>query len=192
MTPVGVLALQGDVAEHIAMLEASGCRPLQVKTAIDLEGVSALLIPGGESTTMLKLIDRTDLRDPLRKRIAGGMPVFGTCAGAILLASRVSDGEPPLGLLDVDIERNALGRQAESFEADVAIPALSSTLRVAFIRAPLIKRVGPDVEVLASFEGMPVLVQSDNILAATFHPETHGDDSLHRYFVERSCPGEAS
>jgi len=154
---------------------------------LDLEGCDALVIPGGESTTMLKLIDRVDLREPLIKRIKSGMPAFGTCAGTIVLANRVTDGEVPLGLLPVEIQRNAYGRQTESFEADIDVPILGSTLCGVFIRAPVIRSVEDGVEVLATWEGHPVLVQSGRVLAATFHPELAGEPGLHRYFVEQVC-----
>lgn len=184
---IGVLALQGDFAEHLSVLEACGCEAFRVRTPLDLDGASALVVPGGESTTMLKLIDRADLRDPLRKRIVSGMPVFGTCAGAIVLADKVSDGEPPLGVLPAEIERNALGRQIDSFETDIAVPRLAATLRAVFIRAPVIRSARPDVEVLAELDGKPVLLQSGNILVSTFHTEIAAESRLHRYFVEQVC-----
>lgn len=184
---VGVLALQGDFAEHVAVLEKCGYKGFEVRTVLDLEGASALIIPGGESTTILKLIDRADLRDPLRKRVRAGMPVFGTCAGSIVLAEKVSDGESPLGLLPAEIRRNAFGRQINSFEADIEVPKLRTSVRAAFIRAPIIQSVGPGVETLASFGGRPVLVQAGSRLACTFHTETSGETALHRYFVEQVC-----
>ncbi len=164
----------------------------KVRTTLDLEAASALVIPGGESTTMLKLIDRADLRDPLRKRIMSGMPVFGTCAGAIVLAEEVSDGEPPLGVLHAEIERNALGRQADSFEADIDVPKLGATVRGAFIRAPVIRSLGSDVEVLATLDGRPVLVESGRLLVSTFHTEISAEPALHRYFAEQLCGGRSS
>ncbi|MGI8425077.1 MAG: pyridoxal 5'-phosphate synthase glutaminase subunit PdxT [Actinomycetota bacterium] len=188
---VGVLALQGDFADHLDVLGSCGYRKRAVRTAFDLESCDALIIPGGESTTMLKLIDRVDLREPLTKRINAGMPAFGTCAGAIVLAGRVSDGEAPLGVLPIEIQRNAYGRQAESFEADIDVPHLGYTVRGVFIRAPVISSVGDGAEVLANLAGHPVLVQSDRVLAATFHPELVGEVGLHRYFVEEVCVGEA-
>lgn len=189
---IGILALQGDFAEHASVLESCGHLAFQVRTTLDLEVASALIIPGGESTTILKLIDRADLRDPLRKRIFSGMPVFGTCAGAIVLADEVSDGEKPLGVLQAEIERNALGRQAESFEADVEIPRLGATVRGAFIRAPVIRSFGPRIEVLATLHDRPVVLQSGNVLVSTFHPETVGDSALHRYFADKLCRGSSA
>lgn len=184
---IGVLALQGDFAEHLAVLDACGHNGFEVRTALDLDGASALIIPGGESTAILKLLDRADLRDPLRKRIAAGMPVFGTCAGAIVLAGQVSDGEPPLGVLHAEIERNALGRQVDSFEADIDIPRLRTSIRALFIRAPVIKSAGTGVEILAALDGHPVLIEDGNLLVSTFHTETLGEPALHKYFVEHVC-----
>ncbi len=179
----GVLALQGDVAEHRRALAACGAAPLEVRTREDLEAVDALVIPGGESTTMLKLIDRYELRDPLVKRIEAGMPTFGICAGAILLASRTSDGEPPLGVLDLTVHRNAYGRQRESFEAEVDMAGVGVVPAV-FIRAPVFEEPGPGLEVLATWAGCPVAVRSGNVLAIAFHPELAGTLALHRYFLE--------
>jgi len=187
---VGVLALQGDFAEHLDVLGSCGYRKSAVRTALDLECCDALIIPGGESTTMLKLIDRVDLREPLTKRVNAGMPAFGTCAGAIVLARHVSDGEAPLGVLPIEIQRNAYGRQAESFETDIDVPHLGCTVRGVFIRAPVISLVEDGTEVLANVAGHPVLVQSGKVLAATFHPELVGEVGLHRYFVEEVCAGQ--
>jgi len=179
----GVLALQGDFAEHRRALEACGASSVEVRTLEDLEGVDALVIPGGESTTMLKLIDRYDLRDPLLKRIEAGMPVFGTCAGAIVLAAWTSDGEPPLGVLDIGVRRNAYGRQRESFEAEVEVAGVGVVPAV-FIRAPVFEAPGPGVEVLGTWAEHPVAVRSGNLLAIAFHPELAGTLSMHRYFLE--------
>ncbi|HEX2179563.1 MAG TPA: pyridoxal 5'-phosphate synthase glutaminase subunit PdxT [Actinomycetota bacterium] len=186
---IGVLALQGDFAEHLAVLQECGYRGFPVRSSLDLDRADALILPGGESTTMLKLIDRYEMRDALVKRIQGGMPVFGTCAGAIVLADRVSDGEPTLGVWDLDVERNAYGRQAESFEADLAVEGLDAPVRGIFIRAPIIADSG-DAAVMASYEGRPVLVRKDNLLAATFHPELAGEYRIHRWFVENLCAGK--
>jgi pyridoxal 5'-phosphate synthase pdxT subunit len=183
---IGVLALQGDFAEHLSVLTSCGYRSTEVRSAEDLEVVDALIIPGGESTTQLKLIDRYDLRDPLRKRTSGGMPVFGTCAGAIVLAQESSDGEPPLGVAPFRIIRNAYGRQVDSFEADIDVPRLGGTVRGVFIRAPIIEDSGSG-EVLAGWAGRPVLVQLDNVLVSTFHPELVQEPRIHRYFVEELC-----
>lgn len=186
---IGVLALQGDFAEHLAILQACGYRGFPVRSTLDLDRADALILPGGESTTMLKLIDRYEMRDALVKRMQGGMPVFGTCAGAIVLADRVSDGEQTLGVWDLRVERNAYGRQAESFEADLAVDGLDAPVRGIFIRAPIIADPG-DAAVMASYEGRPVLVREDNLLAATFHPELAGESRIHRWFVENLCAGK--
>ena len=183
---VGVLALQGDFAEHLAVLRSCGYPGSEVRSTEDLEDVDALIIPGGESTTILKLIDRFEMRDALKKRISSGMPVFGTCAGAIVLAQEVSDGEPPLGVAPVRIERNAYGRQRNSFEADLEIPELGGAVRGVFIRAPVITDPG-DAYVMGSWAGRPVLVRSGNLLLSTFHPELAGEKRVHRYFVEQIC-----
>lgn len=182
---VGVLVLQGDFAEHLKILERCGYRAVGVRSKQDLESVNALIIPGGESTTILKLIDRLGLRDPLTKKITDGMPVFGTCAGAIVLAQRVSDGEPPLGLLDVTITRNAYGRQVDSFEADLDVEGFEEPVKGVFIRAPVIDEVGAEVDVMASWGDRPVLVKSNNLLASTFHPELAGEHRIHKHFVEQ-------
>ncbi|HVL50151.1 MAG TPA: pyridoxal 5'-phosphate synthase glutaminase subunit PdxT [Actinomycetota bacterium] len=186
---IGVLALQGDFAEHLSVLESLGYRGRTVRSCLDLAEVDALVIPGGESTTMLKLVDRYDLRDSLVKRVHGGMPVFGTCAGAIILADRVSDGEPSLGVWHLQVERNAYGRQAESFEADIPVHGLDTPVRGIFIRAPIITDAGTST-VMATWEGRPVLVRRDNLLAATFHPELAGEPRIHRWFVENLCAEE--
>ncbi|MGH2767916.1 MAG: pyridoxal 5'-phosphate synthase glutaminase subunit PdxT [Actinomycetota bacterium] len=181
---VGVLALQGDFAAHLAALESCGCEALEVRSAPEVEAVDALIIPGGESTTILKLIDRFELRDLLIKRIGGGLAVFGTCAGAILLSHEASDGEPPLGVLDLTVERNAYGRQVESFETGLEVKGLG-TVRAVFIRAPVFVSVGAAVEVLATWAERPVLVREGKLLASAFHPELTGDLRIHRYFLEK-------
>ena len=186
---IGVLALQGDFADHLAVLQACGYRGFPVRSCMDLEAADALILPGGESTTMLKLIDRYEMRDALVKRMQGGMPVFGTCAGAIVLADRVSDGEKTLGVWDLQVERNAYGRQVESFEADVAVDGMDAPVRGIFIRAPVITDAG-DATVMASYRDRPVLVRKDNLLAATFHPELAGETRIHRWFVENLCAGK--
>lgn len=182
---IGVLALQGDFAEHLKILEGCGYRVAVVRSKQDLESVNALIFPGGESTTILKLIDRLGLRDALTKKIADGMPAFGTCAGAIVLAQRVSDGEEPLGLLDVTITRNAYGRQVDSFEADLDVEGFEEPVKGVFIRAPVIDEVGAEVETMASWGDRPVLVRANNLLASTFHPELAGEHRIHKYFVEQ-------
>lgn len=192
MIKAGVLAIQGDVREHKLMLERAGSTATEVRHRHELDSVDALVIPGGESTTIGKLLDRFDLLEPLRARVAVGMPVFGTCAGLILLADDVvGRDEAPhrIGGLDVTVRRNAYGRQVDSFEAEVPVEMLGGAVRAAFIRAPVIERVGTDVEVLASWEGSPVLVRSGNIVASTFHPEVTGDHRLHKLMVEMSGEG---
>ena len=179
----GVLALQGDFAEHRRALEACGTDASEVRTAADLERIDALIIPGGESTTILKLIDRYELREPLVKHIEAGLPVFGTCAGAIVLASKSSDGELPLGVLDVAVRRNAYGRQRESFEAEVEVAGVG-TVPAMFIRAPVFEDPGEALEVLATWDGRPIAVRSGGVLAIAFHPELAGTLAMHRFFLE--------
>ena len=182
----GVLALQGDFREHAAVLTDLGATPVLVRTPEELASVDCLSIPGGESTTMAKLARAHGLVEPLRERARNGMPVFGTCAGMILMATEVEDGEPLLSLLDIRVVRNAYGRQVDSFEADVDAPEVSDEpLRAVFIRAPVVHSVGEGVEVLAELRGTPILVERDNLLAATFHPELAGDGRLHRRMLER-------
>jgi 5'-phosphate synthase pdxT subunit len=185
---VGILALQGDVAEHRRVLRACGVEPVEVRSVAELDAAGALVIPGGESTTMLKLIDRYDLRDGLVKRIEAGLPVLGTCAGAIVLARRVSDGEPPLGVLDLTVTRNAYGSQRESFETEVELQGIG-TVPAAFIRAPSFEEPGPGVEVLGRLNGRPVAVRAGAILALSFHPEIAGSTAVHRYFLETIVSG---
>ena len=182
---VGVLALQGDFREHLATLAALGAEGIEVRTPDQLEAVDALVIPGGESTTIGKLAVRFGLMEPLRRRIEEGMPVYGTCAGMILLARDVTDGEQPLvGALDVVVERNAFGRQNESFEEELAIDGLEEPLRAVFIRAPWVAKVGEGVEVLASVDDHPVVVRQGHILASSFHPELTGDHRLHQMLLD--------
>jgi 5'-phosphate synthase pdxT subunit len=192
---VGVLALQGDVLEHLRMLRAAGARAVPVKRASQLAELDGLVIPGGESTTIGRLAELYGLADPVRARIEEGLPVFGTCAGAILLAAEAlsAEGEPStqplLGGMDTVVRRNAFGRQVASFEADVEVEGLAGgPVHVAFIRAPWIERAGPQVDVLAQVEtpaGAKVVVaRQGRILASAFHPELTGDGRLHRLFVE--------
>lgn len=183
---VGVLALQGDFAEHLAAFRQLGLESQHLRHADELDAIDALVIPGGESTTILKLLDRFELRDRLSRRIEEGMAVFGTCAGAIVLAADSSDGEKPMGLLDIGVDRNAYGPQTESFQCRLEVEGVGE-IDADFIRAPVIVRVGAEVAVLASLEGAPVLVRQDNILASTFHTEVAGDLALHRYFLEEVC-----
>ncbi len=184
MTRIGVLALQGDVAEHMRMVEAAGAEAVEVRTVPALETVEGLIIPGGESPTIGKLLTRTGLHEAIPARVRAGMPVYGTCAGMILLASEASGGEPPLlRLMDIAVARNAYGRQRESFEAWITAPTIDpEPFRIAFIRAPIVTRVGRGVQVLARYDGDPVLVQQGGLLVSSFHPEITGYPGLHRYF----------
>lgn len=183
---VGILALQGDVAEHAAVIRTCGAEAVEVRTPDELRTVNALIMPGGESTTIGMLMERYGLHEAIRARAQEGMPLLGTCAGAILLARQAAGGSPPLlGLMDIAVARNAYGRQRESFEADLNIPAISAApVRVAFIRAPAIEEVGNGVEVLATYGGRPVLVRQGRLLAATFHPEVLRETALHRYLFQ--------
>lgn len=182
---VGVLSLQGDFREHLAALTALGAEGKEVRTSADLDAVEALIIPGGESTTIGKLAVRFGMMDPLRQRIEDGMPVYGTCAGMILLAREVTEGEQPLlGTLDVVVERNAFGRQNESFEEELSIEGLDQPFRAVFIRAPWVAKVGDGVEVLASVDDHPVMVRQGRILATSFHPELTGDNRLHQMLLD--------
>lgn len=167
------------------MLAECGATPVLVRTPEDLAGVSSLCIPGGESTTIGKLARDHGLVDPIRDRAAEGMPIFGTCAGMIVLARRVEGGEPVLSLLDVTVQRNAYGRQADSFEADVEVRGIGP-VRAVFIRAPQVESVGTDVEVLAEHGGAPVVVRQGRIIGAAFHPEMAGDPRLHEYLLSLS------
>jgi 5'-phosphate synthase pdxT subunit len=183
---IGVLALQGDVAQHLRALEEAGARPLPVKTLEALGNVRGLVIPGGESSTVGMLLARFGLMDPLRERVAAGMPLFGTCTGLILMAKEIEgSSQPRLGCMDVTVRRNAYGRQVDSFETDVSVPALGlEPVRAVFIRAPQVTRVAPDVEVLAETEDGPLLVRQGGLLGATFHPELTDDRRIHAFFVE--------
>ncbi len=189
---IGVLALQGDFREHRQVLSRLGVEAPEVRRLADLDGLDGLIIPGGESTTIGKLLALEGMLEPLRARIAQGFPVYGTCAGMILLAREVlgralleGEPQPTLGLLDIAVQRNAFGRQVDSFEADLAIPVLGERpFRAVFIRAPRIVRVGPAVEVLATLpDGEPVAVRQDQILATAFHPELTDDPRVHQYFL---------
>ncbi len=187
---VGVLALQGDFALHAASLARLGRSVREVRSESELDGLNRLIIPGGESATMLKLMERTGLDRAVAGFHEQGGTLFGTCAGLILLARQVTGPEQPsLGLLDVDVERNAYGRQNESFETDLSWNGQESSFRGVFIRAPRISRIGDAVTVLARVDGDPVLVRGERILAASFHPELTPDDRLHRYFIEE-IPGK--
>jgi 5'-phosphate synthase pdxT subunit len=182
----GVLALQGDFREHAAVLTDLGATAVLVRSPDELAAVDCLAIPGGESTTMAKLAAAHGLVEPLRERADSGMPLFGTCAGMILMATEVGGGEPVLSLLDIRVARNAYGRQVDSFEADVDAPGVSADpVRAVFIRAPVVESVGVGVEVLAELRGTPVLVEQGNLLAASFHPELAGEGRLHQRMLER-------
>jgi len=185
---VGVRALQGDVREHSRALDALGADVVEVRTLGDLSAVDALVLPGGESTTIAKLLDFSGLFGPVAERLDAGMPALGTCAGMILLASEVLDGRPDqrsFGAIELAVRRNAFGSQVDSFEVDLAIAGMAGGPYPAiFIRAPYVERVGDDVEVLAEVDGHPVLCRSGPIMVATFHPELAGDLRLHQLFME--------
>ena len=196
---IGVLAVQGDFAEHIAMLRAIGVEPVEVRLPADLDGLSGLCLPGGESTTMRKLIDRWGLRAPLLAFAATGAPLFGTCAGMIVLSREIADGdEPILPLLDVTVRRNAFGRQLDSFESDLTVPIVGDQpVHAVFIRAPIIERAGPGVDVLARLDdGRIVAVRERNVVATAFHPELAGEPRFHRLIAtmaaEHADPAEGS
>jgi 5'-phosphate synthase pdxT subunit len=181
----GVLALQGDFREHANVLALSGATPVEIRTAEELDHVDCLVIPGGESTTIGKLARRYDLVEPIRARAANGMPILGTCAGMIVLAQRVEGGEPLFGLMDIGVARNGYGRQIDSFEADLRVEGVDHAVRGVFIRAPRTIDIGPGVRVLARFEGDPVVLEQDNLLVASFHPELVGETGLHRYLLKK-------
>jgi 5'-phosphate synthase pdxT subunit len=192
-TLVGVLALQGDFREHEQVLQACGVSTRRVRTVEELEGIDALVLPGGESTTMSNLALRWGLMEPLRALVRGGLPAYGSCAGMIMLADRIEGGRPDqetIGGLDVTVRRNAFGRQVDSFEADLDMPVLGERpVHAVFIRAPWVEQVGPDVEVLGTVAAGPaagkiVAVRQGNLLATSFHPELTGDTRVHAYFVE--------
>jgi pyridoxal 5'-phosphate synthase pdxT subunit len=188
---IGVLSLQGAAAPHVAMLARLGVPATAVRTPSEFGGVDALVLPGGESTTMSMLLDSAGLTDTLADRLADGLPVFGTCAGMILLAGKVLDGrddQRSFGVLDIDVRRNGYGRQVDSFEADLEVPALADDagdrpFHAVFIRAPLAERVGPAVEVLAEVGGRAVLCRQGPVLVASFHPELSDDPRIHEFFL---------
>ncbi len=198
-SPVGVLAFQGDFQKHLELLSAMGRRAVAVRSPEDIATLAALIIPGGESTTIGMLMDRFGLIEPVRDRAGDGMPVLGTCAGAILLAGEIDGSDQPrIGIMDIGVRRNAYGRQIESFEADIELrePAnrgsaadgaeQPDSIRAVFIRAPIITRVGSGVDVLARFEDDPVVVREGNLMAATFHPELSGETAVHRLFLRHA------
>jgi 5'-phosphate synthase pdxT subunit len=197
---IGVLALQGDVREHLRMLTTAGATALTVRRREELDRVDGLILPGGESTTMHKLAVAFELFEPLRERIRNGMPAFGTCAGMIMLADRIEGGiagQETLGGLDITVRRNAFGRQVDSFEADLDFAAFDSPFHAVLIRAPWVEKVGDGVEVLARIEagadaGRIVAVRQGPVLATSFHPEISGDDRLHRLFVGLASAEQSS
>ena len=190
---IGVLALQGDVREHLAMLERAGARAVKVRRPEELAHVDGIVMPGGESTTMHKLARAFDLFEPLRDALRGGMPAFGTCAGMILLADRIEGGtadQETFGGLDVVVRRNAFGRQVDSFEAELAVTGFDAPFHAMFIRAPWVEKVGHDVQVVATVAageamGRIVAVRQGHLLATSFHPEITGDHRFHQLFVEQ-------
>jgi pyridoxal 5'-phosphate synthase pdxT subunit len=187
---IGVLALQGDVTEHVAALERLGAEVQLVRLPADLDAIDAIVIPGGESTTLMMLIDSAGLRSPLGDRLGAGMPALGTCAGMILLSNEVLDGRPdqqPFGAIDISVRRNAFGRQTESFEADIDVHHFETPMHAVFIRAPAIERLGSGVEQLASVEVegemRVVCAREGGVTVASFHPELAGDDRLHQLLL---------
>ena len=196
---IGVLAVQGAFAEHIAILRQIGVDAVAVRLPEDLDGLAGLIIPGGESTAMRKLIDNWGLRQPILDMARKGAPIFGTCAGMILLSTDISDGDAPVfPLLDISVKRNAFGRQLESFESELNVPVLGDRpVHAIFIRAPIVERVGDDVDVLAELEdGRIVAVRKGNVIATAFHPELAGETRFHRLVATMAAefaePGEGS
>ena len=198
---VGVLSLQGDVREHVSALIACGIDPIEVRRESELAEVDALVLPGGESTTIAQLSEIFGIFEPIKQRIAAGMPVYGSCAGMILLADQILDakqGQKTFGGLDITVRRNAFGRQVDSFETDLKFKGITDpAIRAVFIRAPWVESVGSSVEVLAevideSGTKHPVAVRSGNLLATSFHPELTGDNRVHKFFVENICRQLAS
>jgi 5'-phosphate synthase pdxT subunit len=187
---IGVLALQGDTREHLTALAEAGAEPVPVRRRSELEAVDGLVIPGGESTTMSHLLVELDLLEPLRGRLAEGLPAYGACAGMILLASEILDAGArgrqalPLCAIDMTVRRNAFGRQVDSFESDIAFAGFDEPIRAVFIRAPWVDRAGDDVQVLASAAGHAVAVRQGRMLATAFHPEVTGDRRVHQFFVD--------
>ena len=185
MYTIGVLALQGDFHEHETMLKRIGVSTRQVRTAEQLRGLDGLIIPGGESTTFCRLIDDFRLLEPLRAVVSSGVPTWGTCAGMILLARHASDLDfPTLQALDIDVQRNAYGRQVDSFEADIEVTGLDGPFHAIFIRAPVVAGTGESVDVLARVDGSPVALRQGSVMATSFHPELTNDTRLHSYFLD--------
>jgi 5'-phosphate synthase pdxT subunit len=186
---VGVLALQGDVREHISSLLACDVEAVAVRRAQEIDSIHALVLPGGESTTIAQLAEVFGIFNLIKNKISSGMPVYGSCAGMILLADQILDakvGQKTFGGLDITVRRNAFGRQVDSFESDIAFSDGSDqAIRAVFIRAPWVEKIGPAIEVLASVDSHPVAVRSKTALATSFHPELTGDNRIHRYFIEQ-------
>lgn len=198
---VGVLALQGDVREHIKALEECGVHPLTVRRTSEIENIDALVLPGGESTTIALLAQSFGVFELIKTRIGEGLPVYGSCAGMILLADRVLDAtkdQKTFGGMDITVRRNAFGRQVDSFESDLTVAGITApTMKAVFIRAPWVEAIGPEVQVLASVKTSggvehAVAVRQGALLATSFHPELTGDNRIHRYFVEQVCKTENS
>lgn len=186
MRRVGVLALQGDVREHFRVLTALEVEPVRLNRPEQIDDIDGLIIPGGESTTIGKLATRFGLIEPMREAIRDGLPAYGTCAGLILLSAGLTEGEQPLlGVLDVTVQRNAFGRQNESFESPLEISGFDEPFPGVFIRAPWVAKVGNDVEVLANVDGHPVMVQEGNVMATSFHPELTDDRRIHQLFLDK-------
>ena len=196
MKKIGVLALQGDVREHFSAIENCGAIATEVKRPIDLVNLNGLIIPGGESTTIAKLLRIFELFEPLQKALRDGLPVYGSCAGMILLANEILDGtsdQETLEVIDITVKRNAFGRQVDSFEQELLIPEIDSEpFNAIFIRAPWIEKIGADVKSLAEIKSLgglehSVLARSKNVLVSSFHPELTGDLRVHRYFIDKIC-----
>lgn len=187
MQKVGVLALQGDVREHVAALSDAGATPVEVRVPQDLSGIDALVLPGGESTTLNLLLKSSGLWGAIDDRLRDGMPALGTCAGMILLASEISDGRPDqtsFAAIDISVRRNGYGRQLDSFETDLTVEGWDESMHAVFIRAPLVERTGTEVEVLARHDGVPVVCKQRQVVVAAFHPELSGDGRLHELFLQ--------
>ena len=184
---IGVLALQGDVREHVRALEGPDVDAFGVRRPAELDGLDGLVLPGGESTTIAKLARHFEMLEPLRDRVHAGLPTFGTCAGMILLADRIVDGtadQETIGGLDVTVRRNAFGRQVDSFEADLEFAGVAGSVHAVFIRAPWVEKVGDGVEVLARVGDHPVAIRQGHLMATSFHPEIGGDGRVHSAFVD--------
>jgi 5'-phosphate synthase pdxT subunit len=184
---VGVLALQGAFAAHQRALESAGATTRQVRQPDDLEGLDALVMPGGESTTMSRLLTTSGLFDDVKALVGDGLPVFGTCAGMILLASEVIDGRPDqlsFGAIDISVQRNGYGRQIDSFESDLDVVGFDAPFHAVFIRAPKVVAIGANVEVLAEYDGVPVVARQGHVMVASFHPELTADARLHARFLQ--------